>query len=133
MAYVLDTSFVIDLMRSDGDAVRKAKELDDRRAMKLLPAPTIYEIVAGLLFSRSKSEAAAFQRLAEGFQIAQFDEQAALKAAEIRAELLKTGRVKSHVDTMIAGIAFAAGNILISRDGDFRAIRDVLGLQLETY
>ena len=25
MAYVLDTSFVIDLMRSDGDAVRKAK------------------------------------------------------------------------------------------------------------
>ena len=109
MAYVLGTSFAIYLMRSDGDAVRKAKELDGRRATKLLPAPTIYEVVAGLLFSRSKSEAAAFQRLAEGFQIAQFDELAALKAAEIRAELLKTGRVKSHVDTMIAGIALAGG------------------------
>ena len=129
MAYVLDTSFVIDLMRSDGDAVRKAKELDGRRATKLLPAPTIYEVVAGLLFSRSKSEAAAFQRLAEGFHIVQFDELAALKAAEIRAELLKTGRVKSHVDTRIACIAFAGGNILISLDGDFRAIRDGLCLR----
>ena len=55
MAYVLGTSFVIDLMLSDGDAARKAKELDGSRATKLLPAPTIYEVVADLLFSRSKS------------------------------------------------------------------------------
>ncbi len=101
--------------------------------MKFLPAPALYEIVSGVLFSRSKSEAVIFQRLAEQFQIVPFDEAAAMKAAEIRAELLKEGKVKSHVDTMIAGIALAGGYTLISRDNDFEAISDVFGLNFESY
>ena len=56
-----------------------------------------------------------------------------LSAAEIRAELMKTGRVKSHVDTMIAGIALAGGHVLVTRDADFNAIGDSLGLEIDVY
>ena len=133
MAYILDTSFIIDLMRSDTEAVLKASELEQLRESKLLPAPVLYEIVSGFLFSRSRSESAVFQRLAERFIIVPFDVSAALSAAEIRAELMKTGRVKSHVDTMIAGIALAGGHVLVTRDADFNAIGDSLGLEIDVY
>ena len=133
MAYILDTSFIIDLMRSDKGAVRKARELEQMEDRKLLPAPALYEVISGFLFSRSRSEAAAFQRLAERFNVVPYDATAALKAAQIRAELMKTGRVKSHVDTMIAGIALNGGNVLVTRDADFNAIGDTFELEIEPY
>ena len=93
----------------------------------------LYEVSAGLLFSRSRSEAAAFRAIAARFQVLPFDESAATKAAEIRAELMRLGRSKGHVDVMIAGIAAAGGHVLVTRDRDFRDIADTMGLRLEAY
>lgn len=56
-----------------------------------------------------------------------------MKAAEIRAELMRLGRVKSHVDVMIAGVAAAAGHTLVTRDHDFQDIAQAVGLVLEGY
>ena len=133
MGYVLDSTFLVDLLRSDPHARKKAKELDTRREAKLLSTPVLYEITSGLLYTRSRSEAAAFQRLSANYVIASFDEVSAIKAAEIRAELTRLGKVKSHVDTMIAGIAAAGRHVLVSRDEDFQAISEALGLQVESY
>lgn len=93
----------------------------------------MYEIASGLLYTRSRSEAAAFQRLSANYTVVPFDEPSAMKAAEIRAELMKLGRVKSHVDTMIAGIASAGRHTLVSRDEDFQAISEAVGLAVEAY
>lgn len=133
MGYVLDSSFMVDLIRSDPDAKRRAKELDAGREPKLLSTPVLYEIASGLLYTRSRSEAAAFQRLSANYTIVPFDELSAIRAAEIRAELMKLGKVKSHVDTMIAGIAAAGRHTLVSRDGDFQVISEALGLAVEPY
>ena len=86
-----------------------------------------------MLYTRSRSEASAFRGLASRFALLPFDEAAAMKAAEIRAELMRLGRVKSHVDVMIAGVAAAAGHTLVSRDDDFRDIAQAVGLVLESY
>ena len=133
LGYVLDSSFMVDLIRSDPDARRWARELDARRELKLLSTPVLYEIASGLLYTRSRSEAAAFQRLSANYSIVPFDELSAMRAAEIRAELMKLGKVKSHVDTMIAGIAAAGRHTLVSRDADFRVISEALGLAVEPY
>lgn len=61
------------------------------------------------------------------------DEAAALKAAEIRAELLRLGRVKSHVDIMIAGVALEGSRVLVTRDRDFKEIAETVGLDVEAY
>lgn len=107
--------------------------MDARREPTLLSTPVLYEIASGLLYTRSPSESAAFLRLSANYTIVPFDEVSALKAAEIRAELMKLGRVKSHVDTMIAAIAAAGRHIVVSRDADFRVISGALGLQVESY
>ena len=133
MGYVLDSTFVVDLLRSDPDAKKKAKELDAGREPKLLSTPVLYEVASGLLYTRSRSEAAAFQRLSSNYTIIPFDEPAAVRAAEIRAELMKLGKVKSHVDTMIAGIAVSGRHVLVTRDADFQVISEALGLQVASY
>lgn len=130
---MLDSSFMVDLIRSDPTAKRKAKELDAGREPKLLSTPVLYEIASGLLYTRSRSEASAFQRLSANYTIVPFDELSAIRAAEIRAELMKLGKVKSHVDTMIAGIAAAGRHTLVSRDADFQVISEALGLAVEPY
>jgi predicted nucleic acid-binding protein len=133
VGYVLDTAFLVDLLRADPAAKKKARELDASREPKIMTTPVLYEILAGLLFTRSRSEAAAFQQLSAGYVLAPFDETSASKAAEIRAELMRLGRVKSHVDTMIAGIASAGRHTMITRDSDFAEIRAAMGLLVEPY
>ncbi len=123
----------MDLLRSDPDAQRKARELDGRRESKVLTTPVLYEVLAGLLFTRSRSEAAAFEALAARYARVPFDEPGASRAAEIRAELLRLGRVKSHVDVVIAGIASAGRHVLVSKDADFQEIGRAVGLLVEPY
>lgn len=133
MGITVDTNFVIDLLRAEPAAVRKAKDLDGRRETKFLTTLVLYEVSAGLFFARSRSETARFHGLVSRFATLPFDEPAAMKAAEIRAELLRLGRAKSHVDVMIAGAAAAGGHILASRDRDLQELSQTIGLNLEPY
>jgi len=130
---MVDSTFVIDVLRSDPAALQKSRDLDARPDAKVLSTPVVYEITAGLLYTRSRSEATAFRALASRFVILPFDEPAAARAAEVRAELMRLGRAKSHVDVMIAGVASAGGHVLITRDSDFRDIANVVGLAVEAY
>ncbi|OGS51305.1 MAG: hypothetical protein A3K65_02790 [Euryarchaeota archaeon RBG_16_68_12] len=129
----MDSNFIIDVLRSDPAAIAKSTELDGRREIRLLSTPVLYEIISGFLFTRSRSEATAFRALAARFGVLPFDEPAATKAAEIRAELMRLGRVKSHVDVMIAGVAAAGGHTLVTRDRDFQDIAETVGLVREAY
>jgi len=133
LGIVIDTSFVIDLLQTDRPALRKAEEIEKRRDPIYLPTPVLYEISAGLLFTKSRTEAAAFHRIVSRFPLLNFDESAALSAAEIRAEFMRLDRPRSHADTMIAGIALAGSHTLISRDRDLASIADVIGLDAESY
>jgi predicted nucleic acid-binding protein len=133
MGVTVDSSFVIDILRSESAALAKDKELKDRRETKFLTTPVLYEITSGLLFTRSRSEAAAFHGLASGFPILSLDEASARRAAEIRAELLHSGKVKDHVDVMLAGITLEGGHTLVTRDKDFQDVGQVMGLNVETY
>ncbi len=129
----MDTSYVIDLLREDEGALAKSEELDHRREAKFLSTPVLYEVSAGLLLRRSRSETAAFWALASSFMLLPFDESSAMKAAEIRTELLRMGREKGHVDVMIGGIAAAGGHILITRDRDLWEIAETVTLSVESY
>jgi len=111
----------------------KARNLDRRRDQKAISTPALYEVAFGTMLSRSRTEVAALRSLATKYLILPFDEPAAMKAAEIRAELTRLGKVKSHVDTMIAGVAAAGGHVLLTRDRDFSAMADAVELSVETY
>ena len=129
----VDSSFVIDVMRGDGDALRKADEIDASGVMKFLSTPVLYEVQTGLFHRRSRSEVEAFRAIASRFGIIPFDEEAAVRAAEIRAELLRLGRPKPVVDVMVAGTALARGLKLVTRDEDIISLGRTFGFQVETY
>lgn len=133
MGTTVDASFVIDVMRGDAGALAAARRLASTSGPTFLTTPVLYEVTAGLLFTRSRTEAKAFQDLAAGFQLLPFDEPAALRAAEIQAELMRLGRTKAHTDVMIAGIAAAGGHTLVTRDRDFDAMAEGMGLTLLAY
>lgn len=133
MGVVLDTSFIIDALRGKEGAVLMSDRLDESRDTVLLPTPALYEIEAGLRFTRSRSEAKAFEQTAGRFPLAGFGEREAVEAAEVRSELLRLGQAKSHTDVMITGIALAHGYRLITNDADFVEIADAVGLEIENY
>ncbi len=133
MGITFDSNFIIDVLRSDRAAVAKAKAIDAQGDAKFLTAPVLYEISSGLLFTRSRSEAAAFRAFASKITVLPFDEASALKAAEIRAELMRLGRPKGHIGVMIAGIAAGGGHTLVTKDRDLNAISQAIGLNLEAY
>lgn len=133
MGITFDASFVIDVIRRERAAVAKAKELQTSREVQVLTAPVLYEVSTGLLFTRSRSDAAAFRGFAARFSVLPFDEAAAMKAAEIQAELMRRGTAKAHIDVMIAGIAAQGGHTLVTRDADFASIGTVVGLPVEPY
>ncbi len=133
MGITVDSTFIIDVLRNNAAALSKSRELDRRREAKVFTTPVIYAVTAGLQFSRSRTEAAAFRALASQFAVLPFDEPSAIRAADIRAELMRFGRVKGHVDVMIAGIAAEGGHVLVTRDRDFHQIAKATGLAIESY
>ncbi len=133
MGATLDTTFIVDLLRGDKGAKAKARELDGRKEPTILSTPVLYEVSSGLLYRRSRSETAAFRALASRFDIHSFDESSAVRAAEIRAELMRLGRVKGNVDVMLAGIAVDGGHTLVTRDQDFHDIAEAVPLAIESY
>ena len=133
MGISFDTNFLIDLLRGDEDALSKAREIDELGETKYLSTPVLYEIQTGLFRKRSRSEVEAFRALASRHLILSFDEEAAYRAGELRAELHRLGRPKSHVDVMVAGIAIARGLKLVSRDEDIVSLGKTFGFLVERY
>ncbi len=133
MGYVFDASTLIDLVRGDEAVVARAADIDMSGATKLLATPVLFEIMTGLLFTQSRTEANRWRRALSSFQLLPFDEHAARAAAEIQAELMRAGRRSSDTDVMIAGIAAANGHVLVTQDKNLAAIDIPIGLDVETY
>jgi predicted nucleic acid-binding protein len=130
---VVDSTLFVDLARRRPEAIRKAEELDARRELTFIPTPVAYELVYGILRSRSRTQAALFQRWASQFQIAALDLVSAERAAVVKVELSRLGKIKGVVDVLTAGIALAGNHTLVSRDRDFLEIANAVGLSLDPY
>lgn len=77
----------------------------------------LHELQAGI--AKSSSPEKRTQQLAELTSVVQvlpFDRRAANAAAELRADLERTGRPIAPCDTLIAGTALAHGAVLVSRN-----------------
>ncbi len=66
MGVTVDTNFIIHILRSDLSALAKAKEVEDRGEARFLSTPVLYEISAGLLFTRSRTRTLLFVLLRQG-------------------------------------------------------------------
>ena len=129
---IMDTAFVIDVMKNEQNAIKKLQELVKKGEPQLVTAITIFELFSGIARSTKPiEEKNRVLTTLKGQLILHFDNDAAEKAGEIDGMLIKEGRMNDPIDCMIAGIALVKKEKVLTRNvKDFAKIR---GIEVETY
>ncbi len=126
---IVDTTFVIDLLRNAENAVAKAEELDEKGELVFATAVTIFELWQGV-YIKNKEKLNDMERLIETFGLISLDTESAKRGGEIHSGLISKGNRIDAEDSMIAGIAIKNLQTLLTRDEHFARIK---GLRIETY
>lgn len=129
---LLDTAFLIDVMRGREAAVKKLKEMEKERISQSVGAPTIYELYVGVALSdKPEKEKERVLGVLLSASILGLDAKGAEKAGRLQGELIKEGDMLDPEDVMIAGIAIVNGERIITRNTEhFGRIKE---LKIETY
>ena len=117
-SYLLDTSFLIDLMKQHPGALSIHDQIKGKERTSIICA---YELA-------KYSEEAAQVILKK--DTVPFEKSDALEAAKIFRKLRGIGKMIPELDIMIAGTAVSRGLILITRDKHYKRVD---GLNLEFY
>ena len=125
----LDASFVIDLLRGDPDAVRKARSFDAAGERTSVAAPALAEILSGAYYKGGPDLTRTLETLAS-VEVLPVDEAVAAEAGRIGGEQLRRGSKVATVDLLIAAAATLHQHILVTRDAVFSRIP---GLAVESY
>lgn len=115
---IFDTSIIIDYLRGKKDANETIRKYStDGEAS--ITSITGYELVKGL---RGLKEEALVELLFNTVKIYSVDLKAARAAGDINKRLQTVGAQLSDGDTLIAGVAIANDQILVTRDLDFKRL-----------
>jgi predicted nucleic acid-binding protein len=125
----LDASFIIDLLRGDSDAVRKANSFDAAGERTSVAAPALAEILSGAYYTGGPELTRTLETLAS-VEVLPVDEAVAAEAGRIGGEMLRRGAKVATVDLLIAATATLNQHILVTRDAVFSRIP---GLAVESY
>lgn len=128
---ILDTSFLIDVLRGDESASGWAERLEEDAFGAVTPV-TVMELWEGIHLGEStESERAAVESLLEGLHNVDFDQPAAMTAGEINATLTREGDAVEVEDVIIGAIALVRDDPVLTRNvEDFERIP---GLTVESY
>lgn len=128
---ILDTSFLIDVLRGIEAVADWERELDDQGG-GIITSISIMELWEGIhLADASAAERDRVHRLLQGLTHAAFDRGSAMAAGEINAALVEDGTPVDIEDVMIAAIARNLDEpVLTGNPGHFKRIP---GVNIETY
>ena len=129
---IADTSFLIDIMKSDKEAIKKAEEIEKNGNTIAVTSISIFELFVGVTLSiKQDRERYKINRILKGLPIMSFDEDSAIEAGKIFAQKRKNGMLIDPEDSMIAGICSRRNEILITRN--IKHFKDIEGLRIESY
>ena len=128
---ILETSFVIDFLKNDKNAVSKMGSIVDSNEAFGIAAPVIFELWTGLFaVEKSINELERINFIIRNIPIYPLDDESAKKAGKINGELIRKGQKIDPEDCMIAGIAISNNKKILTNDGHFKRIE---GLKIEGY
>lgn len=114
---ILDTTFLIDLLRNKAEAVEKLKTIQRKNIPISITTPSIVEIYTGLQHTKkTENEKKKILEVLESQIIHNLDKESAEKAGEINGNLIKKGETINIVDSMIAGIAYKNNEPILTRN-----------------
>lgn len=129
---VLDTSYVIDVLEGDEDAVTIFDLLRQGSAPLGVTPYTHVELYAGIgRSSRPEEEHARVEGFLEGLTLFPFAPEAARHAGLLDAELSEEGQPLSLVDLMIGCTALHHGQSVVTKDEE--GFEPIPGLEVLSY
>jgi tRNA(fMet)-specific endonuclease VapC len=124
--FVLDTNTVLDYFKGKGRVAERLLEVAPSEIA--VPAVSIYEVWVGVLGSQNpKRRREQFEAFLSVIEILPFENEAAMRAAELRYKLERAGEGIGPLDTLIAATALAHGGALVTRN--IREFARVTGLK----
>lgn len=128
---ILDTSFLIDVLRGDEAVEERERELDEE-GVGVVTAISVMELWEGIhLADATETEHDAVERLLSGIHHADFDRPAAMWAGETNATLSRQGQVVQVEDVMIGAVASERDEPVLTRNvEDFERLP---GVSVESY
>ena len=117
---VLDTSFIVDVLRGKRNAPQLATDLEQQERL-FIPTPVLMELWEGTLQSAMKKEnQQKVNKLITQYRTLDFDSRAAIIAAEVKNQL-RNEPIETE-DIMIAAIALAQGMQVVTNDAHYTRI-----------
>ncbi len=114
---IADTSFLIDLMMNEANAVAKAKEIEGKGSTISVCSPSVFELYVGVALSRKpEDEKARIIDLIGSLPQLPLDFESARVAGAIYGGRIKAGAEMDPEDAMIAGIAKVRNEHVITRN-----------------
>lgn len=126
-----DTTFLIDLLADEPDAVAKLDQLIETGEPLWTPTITLHELYYGArLHEQHERETDRIQELEAALPPVDFTAKAARLSGKNEARMEKEGHPPGRADVQIAGIALSRGEAVVTRDARFA---DIQGLLVEGY
>ncbi len=129
---LLDTSFIIDLLRGRESAVKKIQMLESEAIATNISAPSIFELFIGIsLTKKPAAEKKKIMDVLESWGTLSLDSNCAARGGIIHGQLIKEGQSIDPEDSMIAAIAIVNDETLLTKNvKHFERIPD---LNIESY
>ena len=130
---ILDTNFLIDLLKGEDEMVRNiAEELDKKFSIKGIASISVMELWRGAAQSIKKDEEKRkVNDLLDSLVIYNFSEHEAKKSGEIESNLVSEGKMIDIEDVMIAGTALTKGEKIITRN--VKHFENIPSLKVQSY
>jgi predicted nucleic acid-binding protein len=129
---IADTSFVIDIMAKDPAAIGKARQLEREDVTITVGSPTVFELFAGVALSRkAEEEKSKIMTILSSLPQLALDFPSAREGGMIYGEKIKAGRAIDPEDAMLAGIAKAKAERILTRN--IKHFSGIEGVTVETY
>ncbi len=129
---ILDTTFIIDLMRRNESALATKERLLSSNETFRISSATVFELWSGIAASdRAGLEKAKVLAAMKGVDLIGMGRIIAEKAGEIHGSLIKEGNAIDHIDAMIAATAMLENETVLTRNT--KHFTRVTGLKVESY
>lgn len=129
---ILDTTFLIDLMRGDEDAVSRAEALESEQIAQRVPGAVVFELFVGVgQTDRTEAEIDRIEAVLDARPVLDLDERTLRKAGRIRGLLLADGDDVGTGDVLVGAAGVVREEPVLTRnEADFERIP---GVEVRSY
>ncbi len=128
---IIDTNVMIQFLNGSPEALEKIRDISNSNDRVAITIITVYEMLKGAyLSSEREANLKDVKDAISNIHVFDLSPEACEEASRIFYELKRSGKMISEFDILIAAIAKANGEAIVTRDQHFKSIKGIELMQL---